>query len=48
MDGRVEHCVELYTIENTVSEEAINSIQQLPVLQALDNVLTTAALRKAN
>lgn len=47
MERWVEHYLELYSTENTVSEEAINSIQTLPVMEELDNMPTMAELVKA-
>ena len=47
MERWVEHYLELYSTENTVSEEAINSIPTLSVLKELDTEPTLAELEKA-
>ncbi|CAH1247554.1 SSTR2 [Branchiostoma lanceolatum] len=47
MERWVEHYLELYSTENTVSEEAINSIPALSVLEELDTEPTVAELEKA-
>ncbi|PIK37320.1 hypothetical protein BSL78_25845 [Apostichopus japonicus] len=47
MDRWVEHYLELYSIENTVSEDAINCIPVLPVLENLDKEPTMIELEKA-
>ena len=36
MERWVEHYLELYSTENTVSEEALNSIQEMPIMVELD------------
>ncbi|KAJ8049490.1 hypothetical protein HOLleu_02259 [Holothuria leucospilota] len=46
MDRWVEHYSELYSTENTVSEEAIYSILSLPSLDELDTEPTIAELEK--
>ena len=45
MERWVEHYLELFSTKNTVSEEAINSIQLLPILVELDSEPT--AIEKA-
>ncbi|PIK57595.1 hypothetical protein BSL78_05503 [Apostichopus japonicus] len=47
MERWVEHYSELYSTENTVSEEAINNIPALPTLDELDKEPTTSELEKA-
>ena len=37
---RVEDYLELYSTENTVSEEALNSIQLMPIMVELDSEST--------
>ena len=52
-DGRkqmkrwVEHYLELYSTENTVSEEALNSIQLMPIMVELDSEPTASEIEKA-
>ncbi|KAJ8038825.1 hypothetical protein HOLleu_16365 [Holothuria leucospilota] len=48
MDRWVEHYSELYSTENTVSEEVINSIPALPSLHELDEEPTIAELEKSH
>ncbi|KAI8519655.1 hypothetical protein Bbelb_029120 [Branchiostoma belcheri] len=47
MDRWVEHYLELYSTENTVTEVAINSTPTMPVLEALDAEPTMAELEEA-
>ena len=47
MDRWVEHYLELYSTENTVSEGAINSVPVLPVLNDLDAMPTLSELEDA-
>lgn len=56
MERLMEHYLELYSTENTVSEEALNSIQLMPIMVELDSeptayeiekVITSLANRKA-
>ena len=42
----VEHYLELYSIENTVAEEALNSIQLMPIMVELDSEPTALRLRR--
>jgi len=46
MERWVEHYLELYSTENTVSEEALSSIPFLPVLEELDTEPTVEELEK--
>ena len=43
----VEHYWELYSTENTVSEEALNSIQLMPIMVKLDSEPTASEIEKA-
>ncbi|XP_050707960.1 uncharacterized protein LOC126993145 [Eriocheir sinensis] len=47
MDRWVEHYSELYSRENTVTEDALNAIECLPVLEELDREPTLAKLNEA-
>ena len=47
MERWVEHYLELYSIENTVSEEALNSIHLMPIMVALDSEPTASEIEKA-
>ena len=47
MERWVEHYLELYSTENTVSEEALNSIQLIPIMVELDSELTASEIEKA-
>ncbi|XP_050703781.1 uncharacterized protein LOC126989216 [Eriocheir sinensis] len=47
MDRWVEHYSELYSRENTVTEDALNAIECLPVLEELDREPTLAELNEA-
>ena len=47
MERWVEHYLELYSTENTVSEEALNSIQLKPIVVELDSELTASEIEKA-
>ena len=46
MERWVEHYLELYSTENTVSEEAL-SIQVMPIMVELDSELTAFEIKKA-
>ena len=46
MERWVEHYLELYSTENTVSEEALNSIQLMAIMTELDSEPTASGLRK--
>ena len=43
----MEHYLELYSTENTVSEEALNSIQVMPIIVELDSQPTGSETEKA-
>ena len=47
MERWVEHYLELYSTENTVSEEALNSIQLMPIMVGLDSEPTASEIEKA-
>ena len=47
MERWAEHYMELYATENTVSEEALNDIASLPVMEELDKEPTRVELSKA-
>ena len=47
MERWVEHYLELYSTENTVSEEALNSIQLMPIMVELDSEPTASEIEKA-
>ena len=47
MERWVEHYLELYSTENTVSEEALNSIQLMPIMVELDSEPTASLIEKA-
>ena len=47
MERLVEHYLELNSTENTVSEEALNSIQVMPIIVELDSELTASEIGKA-
>ena len=47
MERCVEHYLELYSTENTVSEEAPNSIQLMPIMVELDSEPTVSEIEKA-
>ena len=47
MDRWVEHYLDLYSIENTVSETALLSIKELPVLEELDQLPTMEEIQRA-
>ena len=42
----MEHYLELYSTENTVSEEALNSIQLMPIIVELDSEPTASEIEK--
>ena len=43
----MEHYLELYSTENTVSEEALSSIQLMPIMVELDSEPTASEIEKA-
>ena len=47
MERCVEHYLELYSTENTVSEEALSSIQLVPIMIELDPEPTASEIEKA-
>ena len=47
MERWVEHYLEVYSNENTVSEEALNSIQLMPIMVELDSEPTASEIEKA-
>lgn len=47
MKRYVEHYLELYSKQNTVSDEAFNSLPQLAILEELDAMPTFEELVKA-
>ena len=47
MEKFVEHYLKLYSTENTVSEEALNSIQLMPIMVELDSEPTASEIKKA-
>ena len=47
MERWVEHYLELYSTENTVSEEALNSIHLMPIMVELDSEPTASEIEKA-
>jgi hypothetical protein len=47
MDRWVEHYLELYLTENTLSEEAFNSILLMPVMEELDSESKATEIKKA-
>ena len=47
MESWTEHYLELYATENTVSEEALNGVENLPVMEELDKEHTQEELSKA-
>ena len=47
MKRYVEHYLELYSTENTVSEETLNSIQLMPIVVELDSEPTAFEIEKA-
>ena len=47
MERWVEHYLELYSTENTVSEEALNSIQVMSIMVELDSGLKASEIEKA-
>ena len=47
MERWVEHYVELYSTENTITNEALDTIESLPVLTELDTEPTQDDLSKA-
>ena len=47
MERWMEHYLELYSTENTVSEEALNSIQLMPIMVELDSEPTASEIEKA-
>ena len=44
MERLVEHYLELYSTENTVSEEAFNSIQLMPIVEEHNSEPTAAEI----
>ena len=47
MERWVEHYLELYSTKNIVSEEALNSIQLMPIMVELDSEPTASEIEKA-
>ena len=47
MERWVEHYLELYSSENTVSEEALNNIQVMPIMVELVSEHTASEIEKA-
>ena len=47
MERGVEHYLELYSTENTVSEESLNTIQLMPIMVELDSEPTASEIEKA-
>ena len=47
MESWVEHYLELYSTENTVLEEALNSIQLMPIMVEFDSEPTASEIDKA-
>ena len=47
MERWVEHYLQLYSTENTVSEETLNSIQLKAIMEALDSEPTASEIEKA-
>ena len=47
MERWVEHYLELYSTENTVSEEACNSIHLMLIIEELDSEPTASEIEKA-
>ena len=47
MERWVEHYVELYSTENTVTEEVLNSLQLMPIMVELDSEPTASEIEKA-
>ena len=47
MERWVQHYSELYSRENVVTEEALNNIECLPVLEELDSEPTLAEIKAA-
>ena len=47
MDHWVQQYFELYSRENVVTEEALNNIEYLPVLEELDSEPTLAEIKAA-
>ena len=47
MEHRVQHYFKLYSRENVVTEEALNHIECLPVLEELDSETTLAEIKVA-
>ena len=47
MERWVEHYQELYSNEDTVSEESLNSIKLMPVMVELDSEPTASEIKKA-
>ena len=43
----VEHCLDIYFRENSVTQEALDSIEDLPVFEELDSEPTLEELSKA-
>ena len=43
----MEHYLELYSTENTVSEEALNSIQVMSIIVELDSETSASEIEKA-
>ena len=47
MSWSVEHYLDIYSRESSVTQEELNSIEDLPVLEGLDSELTLEELSKA-
>ena len=47
MERWVEHYLELFSTENTLSEEVLNSIQLMPIMVKLDSEPTASKTEKA-
>ena len=47
VERRVEHYLDLYSRENNVTKEALDTITSLPVMEGLDNEPTVEELSKA-
>ena len=48
MERWVEHYLELYSTENTVSEEVPFSIQLMPIMEELDSEPTASEIKEGN
>ena len=47
MERLVEHYLELYSTENTITDEALDTIESMPVMTELDTEPTEGDLSKA-